>query len=281
MSIQSTVEEARARLADFVMPQVDASMLPELTRAGAAASIDHTLLKPDADREAVHQLCREAAENGFAAVCVNPVWVRHCREWLSSPPMKPNAVAVCTVVGFPLGATLSQVKAFEAKSAIEAGAQEVDMVLNIGALRDGDYAAVARDIATVVDAVKARGVLVKVIFENCLLSDEQKAIAAALCVDVGADFVKTSTGFSTGGATLHDVALMRHMVGNKAGVKAAGGVRTGEDLRKMVAVGATRIGTSAGVAILDSLGENTRSLPVAHMLGPKDRPNGVSNGEDY
>ncbi|MEO4052236.1 deoxyribose-phosphate aldolase [Solibacillus sp. CAU 1738] len=211
-----------------------------------AEMIDHTLLKADATRDQITQICEEAKKYVFASVCVNPTWVKYCAELLDG-----TAVKVCTVIGFPLGASTSAVKAYETKDAIANGAGEIDMVLNIGALKNGEYDLVRDDIKAVVDA--ANGTLVKVILETCLLTDEEKVKACELCVEAGADFVKTSTGFSTGGATAEDIALMRKTVGPNIGVKASGGVRSLEDMQKMIEHGATRIGASSGVAIMNGL----------------------------
>lgn len=209
-----------------------------------AKMIDHTLLKADATRHDIETLVAEAKEYEFASVCVNSTWVEYAAQQLSGTPVK-----VCTVIGFPLGATTSEAKAFEAKDAIAKGAQEVDMVINIGALKGGDLNLVEKDIRAVVDAAKGKA-LVKVIIETCLLSDEEKICACQLAVKSGADFVKTSTGFSTGGATPEDVKLMRKVVGKQVGVKASGGIHTLDDMNKMIAAGATRIGASAGVKII-------------------------------
>ncbi|AEN89297.1 MULTISPECIES: deoxyribose-phosphate aldolase [Priestia] len=206
--------------------------------------IDHTLLKADATEEQVTVLAQEAKEYSFASVCVNPTWVKKAAELLKDAP----EVKVCTVIGFPLGATTSAVKAFETTNAIENGADEVDMVINIGALKDKNYDLVQSDIQAVVDAAKGKA-LVKVIIETALLTDEEKAKVSELAVKAGADFVKTSTGFSTGGATVEDVALMRKTVGPDVGVKASGGVRGLEDAKAMIEAGATRIGASSGVSI--------------------------------
>jgi deoxyribose-phosphate aldolase len=218
---------------------------------GLASLIDHTLLKPDATREEVEQLCREAAQFCFASVCVNPNWVALCRELL-----RGSGVKVCTVIGFPLGAHLPDIKAYETRRAIEQGAEEVDMVINIGALKSRDYALVEQDILGVVSAANGRA-LVKVILETSLLSRDEKVMGCTLAKAAGADFVKTSTGFAGGGATVEDVQLMRETVGPDMGVKASGGVRTKEDAEKMVAAGATRLGASAGVKIVrgESAGE--------------------------
>ena len=206
--------------------------------------IDHTLLKADATEEQITVLAQEAKEYSFASVCVNPTWVKTAAELLKDAP----EVKVCTVIGFPLGATTSAVKAFETTNAIENGADEVDMVINIGALKDKNYDLVQSDIQAVVDAAKGKA-LVKVIIETALLTDEEKATVSELAVKAGADFVKTSTGFSTGGATVEDVALMRKTVGPDVGVKASGGVRGLEDAKAMIEAGATRIGASSGVSI--------------------------------
>jgi deoxyribose-phosphate aldolase len=221
-----------------------------------AAMIDHTLLKPDATQEQIAQLCFEARKHGFASVCVNPTWVELCAKLLEGSQVK-----VCTVIGFPLGATEPEVKAFEAQRAIEHGASEIDMVINIGALKARDLELVAKDIRGVVQTSHAHGAIVKVIIEAILLTDEEKTISCLLSKEAGADFVKTSTGFASGGATVHDVALMRKVVGPEMGVKAAGGVRTYEDAENMIKAGATRIGASAGVKILQ--GPSTANAPTA------------------
>lgn len=206
--------------------------------------IDHTLLKAAAAAEDIRTLCAEARAHQFASVCVNPSYVA-----LSYDCLKGSGVKVCTVVGFPLGATTPDTKAFEAREAVENGAAEVDMVLNVGAVKSGDWALVERDIEAVAAAVRGKALL-KVIFETCLLTDEEKMRACAVCKSVGVDFVKTSTGFSTGGATVEDIRLMREAVGPEMGVKASGGVKTAADAKAMVEAGATRLGTSSGVAIV-------------------------------
>lgn len=212
-----------------------------------AAMIDHTLLKPEATREQIETLCQEAKEHQFFSVCVNPTWVTIARDLLSGSNVK-----VCTVIGFPLGATTPETKAFETKNVIDNGANEVDMVINIGALKDKNDELVEKDIRAVVDTAKGKA-LTKVIIETSLLTKEEKIRACQLAVKAGADFVKTSTGFSTGGATVEDIRLMRETVGPDIGVKASGGVRNTEDTQKMIDAGATRIGASAGVAILQGL----------------------------
>lgn len=209
-----------------------------------AKMIDHTLLKADTTKAQIVKLCEEAKQYGFASVCVNPTWVATAAELL-----KDTDVKVCTVIGFPLGANTPETKAFETKNAIENGATEVDMVINIGALKDGNDDLVERDIRAVVEAAKGKA-LVKVIIETCLLTEEEKVRACQLAVKAGSDYVKTSTGFSTGGATTEDVALMRKTVGPNIGVKASGGVRDIKSAMAMVEAGATRIGTSSGAAIV-------------------------------
>jgi deoxyribose-phosphate aldolase len=221
-------------------------MSPELTSSQIAKYIDHTLLKQEASVQQITKLCEEAAKYKFASVCVNATNVALCAKLL-----KGSGVKVCSVVGFPLGATLSSVKAFEAEQVIADGASEIDMVLNVGAMKSGNFALVKDDVAAVVKASHAKNAIVKVIIETCLLTDEEKVKACQLCKDAGADFVKTSTGFNTGGATLEDVALMRKTVGPDMGVKAAGGVRSHDDVVAMINAGATRIGTSGGVKIIE------------------------------
>ena len=205
--------------------------------------IDHTVLKSDTPLETVKRICDEAMEYGFASVCINPCHVAYCADYL-----KDSNVNVCTVIGFPLGANTSAVKAFETKDAIANGADEIDMVMNIGALKDKNYDLVRDDVKAVVEA--ANGTLVKVILETCLLTEDEIKKACELCVEAKADYVKTSTGFSTRGATIEDVRIMKEAVHGKAKVKAAGGVRTPEDMVKIVAAGADRIGTSAGCSLV-------------------------------
>jgi deoxyribose-phosphate aldolase len=213
--------------------------------SGVAAMIDHTLLKADASRKDIEDLCREAAQFAFATVCVNPTWVATAARLL-----RGSGVGVCSVVGFPLGATTFDVKGYETQRAIFDGAREVDMVINVGALKSGDLRTVERDIDAVVSPSRECGVLSKVIIEAALLTDEEKITACTLAKAAGADYVKTSTGFGPGGATAADVALMRRVVGAEMGVKAAGGVRDFEGMKAMVAAGATRVGASAGVKIV-------------------------------
>lgn len=224
---------------------------PELDAASLAALIDHTQLRPDAAETDIRRLCTEAREYEFASVCVHPNYVTLAREQLAD-----TDVAVCTVIGFPHGANATATKAFEAKHAVRDGATEVDMVLPVGRLKSGRIAAVESDIRAVVDAAQAvptGSVTVKVILETALLTDAEKAVACVAAHRAEADFVKTSTGFADGGATLRDVALMRQVVGEALGVKASGGVGSAEDVRQMVAHGATRIGASGGVAIMKGL----------------------------
>ncbi len=210
-----------------------------------ARLIDHTLLRPDATRQQIEKLCAEAREHGFATVCVNPAWVGHCARLLSGAETR-----VCTVVGFPLGATLTEVKAFETQRVIADGACEVDMVMNVGALKSADYRLVERDIAAVADVCRRAGAVSKVILETALLTDDEKVKAAVLAKAAGADFVKTSTGFASGGATAEDVALLRRVVGPAMGVKASGGVRDLRSAQAMLEAGADRIGASVGVKIV-------------------------------
>jgi deoxyribose-phosphate aldolase len=214
--------------------------------SGSIASfIDHTLLKPEAGGADILKVCAEAAEYHFKSVCVNPVWVKTVKKAL-----RGSGVLTCSVVGFPLGATPTDVKAFEARGAVLDGADEVDMVINIAAARAGDKGALVEDIASVAEAVHASGAILKVIIETSLLTDSQKILACEAAVEAGADFVKTSTGFNGGGATVEDIALMRRTVGPGLGVKASGGVRSLEDAQAMIAAGATRIGASSGIAIV-------------------------------
>jgi deoxyribose-phosphate aldolase len=210
-----------------------------------ASMIDHTLLKPEATRQQIEALCREAAQFKFATVCVNPTWVATCARLLAG-----SGVAVCSVVGFPLGATTADVKGYETRRAIFDGAREVDMVMNVGALKSADLATVERDIEAVTAPCRDGGATSKVIIEASLLTDDEKVTACTLAKAAGADYVKTSTGFGPGGATAADVALMRRVVGAEMGVKAAGGIRDLQGLKAMVAAGATRVGASAGVKIL-------------------------------
>jgi deoxyribose-phosphate aldolase len=235
--------------------------------SGFASLIDHTLLKPEATRADILRLCEEARRYGFASVCINPYWVP-----LAAEQLRGASVKVCTVVGFPLGATLPSVKRWEAAEAVKLGAQEIDMVINVGPLRSGDLDAVRLDIRGVVEVSHAGCAIVKVILETALLDDEQKVAGCLLAQAAGADFVKTSTGFGPGGATAHDVELMRFVVGEAMGVKAAGGVRSLEDLKKMVSAGATRIGASASVKIIE---EAAGRSPAAPPAGPAARAAGA------
>jgi deoxyribose-phosphate aldolase len=220
-----------------------------------AKLIDHTLLKPEATIDQVVKLCAEAKKFGFASVCINPTHVRLCADQLHGTPVK-----VCTVIGFPLGANTAEIKVFEAQTAVMEGAGEIDMVINIGALKSGRLDQVKQDIAGVVQAGHHSGALVKVIIETCLLTHDEKVTACLLAKEAGADYVKTSTGFSTGGAAVDDIELMRQTVGPQMGVKASGGVRTYQDVLNMVKAGATRIGASAGVKIIE---EASHELPAS------------------
>lgn len=238
---QNIIDAGAARLALSLGVKQDPSAVAHL--------IDHTLLKPEATEDQVAQLCYEAKKFNFAAVCVNPNWVKLCRQLLQGSPVK-----VASVVGFPLGAHATEGKVFETAQAIKDGADEIDMVMNIGALKSGDYQVVERDIHAVVEVAHALGAIVKVIIEAALLTDAEKIKACELSKAAGADYVKTSTGFGPGGATAHDVALMRQVVGPAIGVKAAGGIRDLKTVDEMVAAGATRIGASAGVKIIQEAG---------------------------
>lgn len=222
--------------------------IPILTRTQLAGMIDHTQLKPEANREMIAQVCMEAHTYGFAAVCVNPVNVVYCRQLLVG-----SQVAICSVTGFPFGATRTRVKVFEARQGIKDGACEIDMVLNIGLLKDREYGAAEQDITDVAKACHDEGAILKVILETCLLTDEEKVAACLLAQDAEADFVKTSTGLNGPGATVHDVTLMRSVVRAEMGVKAAGGIRDTDTALAMVAAGANRIGASASVKIIEGL----------------------------
>lgn len=244
----SAADVLAARAAEILAHQRAHPATPAPAPANAAAlaaMIDHTALKPETTPAMIATLCAEAAEYRFASVCVNAVNVAQCARLLAA-----SGVPVCAVVGFPLGATLPEVKAFEARRVIEAGAREVDMVIDVGALKAGEYVRMRDDVAAVAEAAHAQGAHLKTIIEAALLSDEEKVIACLLAVEAGADFVKTSTGFGPGGATVEDVALMRATVGPEVGVKAAGGIRSYEVAVAMVQAGATRLGASAGVQIV-------------------------------
>jgi len=219
----------------------------EYTKKNVAGMIDHTLLKADATEAQIAKLCQEAKEHGFASVCVNPGYVPEAAEAL-----KGTDVRVCTVIGFPLGATSSEAKAAETADAIAKGAAEVDMVVNVGRIKSGNWDYVRSDIAAVVNAARGRA-LTKVIIETCLLTDDEKIRVCEIAKDAGADFVKTSTGFSTGGATAADIALMRKTVGPDMGVKASGGIHSTEEAIALIEAGASRIGASAGIAIISGL----------------------------
>lgn len=250
--IKKVVEEVLARMAPSQAAQAAPSGQPAAAGPGGAPLlpadlpkyIDHTLLKPEATLEQVNSLCDEAATHHFWSVCVNSSWVEHCARRLGG-----TGVKVCAVVGFPLGAMDSRAKGFEARTAIANGAAEIDMVINVGALKAKDFKAVREDMLAVRRACRT-GIVLKVIIETCLLSDEEKVLVCQIAKDIGADFVKTSTGFSKSGATVADIALMRRTVGPRMGVKASGGVRSFEDAAQMIAAGATRLGTSSGVLII-------------------------------
>jgi deoxyribose-phosphate aldolase len=243
MTIQERVE--RKIMEVLAAPAGPTTPTTTVSADQLARMIDHTLLKPEASESQIAALCQEAREYHFGAVCVNPVHVSLCRKLLEN-----TETVVATVAGFPLGATLPEVKAYEAQRAISAGAAEVDMVINVGAVKDRAYALVVQDFDAVVQACHAKGALLKVIIEAALLTDEEKIAACTLAQEAGADFVKTSTGFGPGGATTHDVTLMRRTVGPVMGIKAAGGIRSYPDALAMIDAGATRMGVSAGVKII-------------------------------
>ena len=225
-----------------------------------ARYIDHTLLKPDATRDEILKICEEGVRYGFASVCINPIWVRE-----ASCALRGSGVKVCTVIGFPLGANAPDIKTYEARRAIFDGASELDMVINIGALKSGDHDLVSRDIRGVVDVAHEVGYICKVIIETALLTDDEKVSACLIAKEAGADFVKTSTGFSKGGATAADVALMRRVVGGEMGVKASGGVRDLKQAQEMIQAGATRIGASVGVKIIqEAVGTPAADVGHAH-----------------
>ena len=239
-------ENVKKILSDFsVFEKTNKKSDIKISAQDLAGMIDHTLLKPDATIAEIKQLCEEAVQYNFASVCVNPSYVESCFELIKSSNVK-----VCTVIGFPLGATTTQSKSLEAEEAIKNGAEELDMVINIGRLKDKDYKYVFNDIKAITDLAKRNLCISKVILETCLLSDEEKVAACLLSKDAGADFVKTSTGFSKSGATVHDIALMKFVVGDKLQVKASGGIRSYEDAIAMVNAGAARLGASAGIKII-------------------------------
>ena len=248
--VQRCAQTCAAKSRDIISAGADRLSTSERTTRldpTIASLIDHTILKPDATSADVRKVCREAVKYSFASVCVNPYWVP-----LVAAELKGSPVRVCTVVGFPLGANATEIKVAETAAAIRVGAQEIDMVINVGELRGGNYDAVRNDIAAVVEVAHRGGAIVKVILETALLDDNQKMMACTLSKFAKADFVKTSTGFSTHGATAHDIALMRLAVGPDMGVKASGGIRTLDDLRNMAAAGASRIGASASVKIIEA-----------------------------
>ena len=262
-SLTALIEQAiQAVQQGTALNPVPVGVLSPSTPAQIAALIDHTLLKPEAREAQIRQLCREAIEYGFASVCIHPTWVTTCASMLAGSPVK-----VCTVIGFPLGATLGVVKATETQAVIQLGAQEVDMVINVGRLKDQRYEDVYTDIAGVAQMAHANGALAKVIIETALLTTEEKIAACVISQQAGADFVKTSTGFSGGGATVDDIRLMRQVVGPTLGVKASGGIRTAVDAQQMVAAGATRIGASAGVRIVQDWSAQTDADAPAAVTG--------------
>jgi deoxyribose-phosphate aldolase len=246
----SDASAAASKMRAIVAGADRSSASPESSETRIAALIDHTLLKPGATRSEIEELCREAVRFGFASVCVNPWYVPLAAEMVHG-----STVKVCTVVGFPFGATLTSVKMYETEQAIKLGAHEIDMVQNVGALKSGDYVQLEADIRGVADVCHRDGAICKVILEMALLSQDEKVRASTLAQCAGADFIKTCTGFASGGATAEDVALMRAAVGPSLGIKAAGGIRSLADLQRMVAAGATRIGASASVKIVEQARE--------------------------
>lgn len=244
VEIETLVREKINAMAEAAISLPDGQV--KISAYDLARMIDHTLLQANATRAQVIALCQQAAEYSFASVCVNPCHVAFCADLLKRAPK----VAVCTVVGFPLGATLFEVKAYEAGHTIDAGASEIDMVINIGALKDGDHWRAYQDVLAVAEMCHSKNAHLKVIIETALLTDEEKVAACAISQAAGADFVKTSTGFSVSGASAQDVALMRRTVGPEMGIKAAGGIRSYQDALAMIAAGATRIGASAGIKIV-------------------------------
>lgn len=249
-----------AELPELPLAPVDFPLPPAPTTEQLAAMIDHTLLKPDATPAQIEQLCAEAAHHRFASVCVNPSYVALAAQLLSN-----TSVAVCTVVGFPLGATTPEVKLFETRQALGLGAEEIDMVLPVGHLKAGDYRYVFDEVTQIAGACQSGGALCKVILETTLLTDAEKVAACLLALQAGAAFVKTSTGFADGGATVADVTLMRRVVGPRMGVKASGGIRTRADAEAMVAAGASRLGASAGVQIVSAM---TGDQPATRTASP-------------
>jgi deoxyribose-phosphate aldolase len=247
--VDSSQQDALDRLVAEIREEIPARACEPLSGidSSLAAQIDHTLLRADATSADIRKICCEARKYGFASVCVNSYWVP-----LAAAELAGSRVKVCTVIGFPLGANATATKVAETEIAVKQGAAEIDMVINIGELKGGNYDAVRQDIEAVAVAAHKGGAILKVILETALLDDNQKIVGSTLSKVAGAEFVKTSTGFSTGGATLHDVALMRQAVGEEMGVKASGGIRTLEDLKNMIAAGATRVGASASVKIMET-----------------------------
>ena len=243
-----TDEKIKELLSNFLKTEKSLTKSDKMISVDVIASmIDHTLLKPEATQKEIEQLCEEATKHNFASVCVNPSYVSYCFD-----KIKSSSVRVCTVIGFPLGATTTQTKVVEAEEAVKNGCEELDMVINVGKLKDKDYNFIFNDVKSVADLAKKYMCKLKVILETCLLTDEEKVAACLISKEAGADFVKTSTGFSKGGATVHDVALMKYIVGHNLGVKASGGIRTYDDAVGMINAGASRLGASAGVKIISN-----------------------------
>ena len=243
-----TDEEIKQLLSNFLKTEKSLTKSDKMISVDVIASmIDHTLLKPEATQKEIEQLCEEAIKHNFASVCINPSYVSFCFD-----KIKSSSVRVCTVIGFPLGATTTQTKVTEAEEAVKNGCEELDMVINVGKLKDKDYNFIFNDVKSVADLAKKYMCKLKVILETCLLTDEEKVAACLISKEAGADFVKTSTGFSKEGATVHDVALMKYIVGDNLGVKASGGIRTYDDAVNMINAGASRLGASAGVKIISN-----------------------------
>lgn len=270
--IRQVTEEVCAKISSG---NIEAPAQSVITPQSVSKYVDHTLLKPQASIEDVRKVCDEAKQYNFASVCCNPSYIRFVAEQLSGSGVTP-----CVVIGFPLGATTPEVKAEETNNVIASGAKEVDMVINVGAVKSSDWKLVQRDIEAVVNAAKGRA-LVKVIIETCLLTDEEKVKACTVSKQAGADFVKTSTGFSTGGATVQDVRLMRQAVGPSMGVKASGGVKTFADASAMINAGATRLGTSSGAAIVSGTTEKTDCINCGACLATCSTGSVTINKNDY
>lgn len=275
MDLNQLIEQITQEVCAKINMANTGEMTDKKSPSSLAKYIDHTLLKPEASQEQVRKVCDEAKKYNFASVCVNPNHIKFVAEQLNG-----SGVAPCVVIGFPLGATTPEVKAQEAQEVISLGAKEVDMVINVGAVKSNDWPLVKRDIEAVVASARGRA-LVKVIIETCLLTDEEKVKVCAISKEAGADFVKTSTGFSTGGATTDDVSLMRRTVGPNMGVKASGGVRDYESAVKMIQAGATRLGTSSGVKIVSGESEKMDCINCGRCLAACPTGNVTISKNDY